>query len=154
MIEEAKNDIEIDLLNLKRLQEQEQGGSLFIRGSTSLSTLASNAVLNEQQQQQQAAATTTASSLLIALNQENCKQLEENLNELTLKIDIKKRLINELELNSKNLEQMRIHYQEKMQALSERIRAVEEERDKILGNRSRLNSDNKLDEQIRKIRAE
>jgi kinesin family protein 4/21/27 len=83
---------------------------------------------------------------------ENCQLIEKDLNELIVKIDIKKRLINELELNNKNLEQMRVHYQEKMSILHDRIKQVEEERDKVILNMTKINQDNKLDEQIRKIK--
>jgi len=81
-------------------------------------------------------------------------ELEKNLNDLSLEIDIKKKLIVELETNSKNFEQMRLHYEEKMTILHDRIKQIEDERDKIISNMTKINEDNKFDDQIRKIKLE
>lgn len=62
--------------------------------------------------------------------------LENNLKDLINKIDIKKRLISELETNTKGVEQMRIHYEEKMSILHDRIKQIEDERDRIILNMS------------------
>ena len=81
-------------------------------------------------------------------------ELEKNLNDLSLEIDIKKKLISELEANSKNIEQMRLHYEEKMSILHDRIKQIEDERDKIITNMTKINEDNKFDDQIRKVKLE
>jgi hypothetical protein len=65
------------------------------------------------------------------------KLLESSLNDLISKIDIKKRLINELETNSKSVEQMRVHYEEKMSILHDRIKQIEDERDRVILNMSK-----------------
>jgi hypothetical protein len=149
LIEEAKNDIEIDLLNLKKLKES--------NSLESNPTISTSPTLN---QSESSPSNTNNSNpdeddtgLIYSLvDDENCQLIEKDLNELIVKIDIKKRLINELELKNKNLEQMRLHYQEKMSLLHDRIKQVEEERDKVIFNMTKINQDNKLDEQIKKIR--
>lgn len=122
LIEEAKNDIEVDLINLKKLQQQ--------NGPNNNNSVTSNEDNHIEEQD---------ADLIEedAIREEHCQQLEKDISDLILKIDIKRRLINELELNSKNLEQMRVHYQEKMSLLHDRIKQVEEERDKIILNMSK-----------------
>lgn len=67
----------------------------------------------------------------------NKQQLETSLDELQSKIDIKRRLINELEINTRSLEVMRVHYEEKMSLLHERIKQMEDERDRVIFNMSK-----------------
>lgn len=67
---------------------------------------------------------------------DNKQQLETSLDELQSKIDIKRRLINELEINTRSLEVMRVHYEEKMSLLHERIKQMEDERDRVIFNMS------------------
>ena len=47
---------------------------------------------------------------------------------------MKQRLIEELERSQRRMETMRQHYEEKLLQLSDRIRATEQERDKVLAN--------------------
>ena len=47
---------------------------------------------------------------------------------------MKQRLIEELERSQRRMETMRQHYEEKLMQLSDRIRATEQERDKVLAN--------------------
>ena len=58
----------------------------------------------------------------------------EQLAELTTDISVKQRLIDELERSQRRLETMRQHYEEKLHQLSDRIKATELERDKVLSN--------------------
>ena len=67
-----------------------------------------------------------------------CRQLETSLDELQSKIEIKRRLIGELETNTKSLEVMRMHYEEKMSILHERIKQIEDERDRVILNMSNI----------------
>lgn len=54
------------------------------------------------------------------------------LAELTSEISVKQQLIEELELSQRRLDIMKHHYEEKLVQLQERIRATQEERDKVL----------------------
>lgn len=54
------------------------------------------------------------------------------LAELTSEISVKQKLIEELELSQRRLDIMKHHYEEKLVQLQERIRATQEERDKVL----------------------
>lgn len=54
------------------------------------------------------------------------------LAELTSEISVKQQLIEELELSQRRLDIMKHHYEEKLVQLQERIKATQEERDKVL----------------------
>ena len=56
------------------------------------------------------------------------------LAELTSEINIKQKLIEELERSQKRIQLMRQHYEDKLQLLQERIRATQEERDTVLAS--------------------
>ena len=85
---------------------------------------------------------------------ESQQRLQIEISNLGVEIDLKKRLINELETNNKNLEKMKSYYEGKLAMLQNRIRQIEEEREKLIFNMSQANEDNKLDEQIKKVRAD
>lgn len=59
-------------------------------------------------------------------------ELQDELANLTTDIDMKQRLINELELSQQRLQTMRQHYEEKLMQLQTRIRDTQDERDKVL----------------------
>ena len=54
------------------------------------------------------------------------------LEALTSDIDVKQRLIQELELSQRRLQTMKQHYEDKLSQLQARIRDTQEERDKVL----------------------
>jgi kinesin family protein 4/21/27 len=56
------------------------------------------------------------------------------LAELTSEINIKQKLIEELERSQKRIQLMRQHYEDKLQLLQKRIRATQEERDTVLAS--------------------
>ncbi|XP_012275949.1 kinesin-like protein KIF21A [Orussus abietinus] len=56
------------------------------------------------------------------------------LETLTSDIDVKQRLINELELSQRRLRSMKQHYEDKLAQLQARIRDTQEERDKVLSS--------------------
>lgn len=56
------------------------------------------------------------------------------LAELTSEINIKQKLIEELERSQKRIQLMRQHYEDKLHLLQERIRATQEERDTVLAS--------------------
>lgn len=140
LIEEAKKDIESDLTKLKLLQSKvKPEDSILETESENIETESSEDniqnliqlydVLNSNDDENDENASEKS---------ESCKLIEKSLNNIILKIDIKKRLIDELETNTKNLEQMRIQYEEKMSMLHERIKQIEDERDKVILNMSNL----------------
>ena len=86
------------------------------------------------------------------LKPENTEKLQAEINTLGFEIDLKKRLIGELETNNKNLEKMKSYYEDKMQLLHSRIKQIEDERDKTISQLSQDSSPNSNDDQIKKIR--
>ncbi len=92
------------------------------------------------------------------IDDEQCEQqngqLQENLTNLDVEIDLKQRLVAELEMQKKNYDKMKCHYEEKLLLLHDRIGKIEEERDKVLSNITRLNQDHKYDDQIRKVKGD
>ncbi|EEB15657.1 kif21, putative [Pediculus humanus corporis] len=74
------------------------------------------------------------------------------LAELTNEISIKQRLIEELERSQQKLHSMKQHYEEKLLQLQERIRATQDERDKVLA--SFAGQYNQPSEKIKKVKDE
>lgn len=64
------------------------------------------------------------------------EKLSENLADLTCDISLKEKLIRQLEISQKRLQNMRQHYEEKISQLQTKIMETERERDKILSNLS------------------
>ncbi|KAF0304360.1 Kinesin-like protein KIF21A [Amphibalanus amphitrite] len=77
----------------------------------------------------------------------------EQLAELTSDISVKQRLIEELERSQRRMETMRQHYEQKLLQLSDRIRATEQERDKVLANISQRGASASKDE-VKKVKDE
>ncbi|KAK6630614.1 hypothetical protein RUM43_014599 [Polyplax serrata] len=74
------------------------------------------------------------------------------LAELTNEISIKQKLIEELERSQQKLHSMKQHYEEKLLQLQERIRATQEERDKVLASFAGQN--NQPSDKIKKVKDE
>jgi hypothetical protein len=55
---------------------------------------------------------------------------------LTTEIDIKQKLIEELEKSHRRMQGIKQHYEDKFQQLQAKIRSTEEERDKVLASLS------------------
>jgi hypothetical protein len=153
LIEKAKHELESDLNNLKHLQSKRLSFSSINLDNTkqhihnhfnSVKNLNDSVYIKGD----------SGDNDVTGSFSEQQFELEKNLNDLSLEIDIKKKLISELETNSKNFEQMRLHYEEKMTILHDRIKQIEDERDKIISNMTKINEDNKFDDQIRKIKLE
>ena len=146
LIEEAKKDIERQktVLTVKSNLIPEN----LIERARSASSIESISTTNSIQIDTNSNCSTTSNT------QQKCEQqaLQENLTNLSVEIDMKERLINELESQKKNYDTMKTHYEEKLYLLNDRIQKIQEERDKIIGNMTKLNQDNKYDEQIRKIK--
>jgi len=60
--------------------------------------------------------------------------LQEDLADLTSRITIQQRLIEELELSNKRASALKKQYEEKLSSLSKKIHDTEEERDKVLAS--------------------
>lgn len=92
--------------------------------------------------------------LLLIINDDdnkNQEKLQNEINTLGFEIDLKKRLIDELETNNKNLEKMKIYYEDKLNLLHSRIKQIQEERDKMISQLNETSPSN-YDDQIKKIR--
>lgn len=140
LIDEAKKDIETDLARLKHLESK-------LKIESSVNTDQNNTNYQSTIKEEEDENLTDLIQLYNDLNEnvdpetsnksEPCQLLEKNLNNIILKIDIKKRLIDELENNSKNLEVLRVQYEEKMSILHDRIKQIEDERDCVIANMSK-----------------
>ncbi|EDW12322.2 kinesin-like protein KIF21A isoform X1 [Drosophila mojavensis] len=64
----------------------------------------------------------------------NEKEMEENLNEINSDIEIKTKLIEQLELSQERMQVMRQHYEEKLNVLTSKIFSTQKERDEVLAN--------------------
>ncbi|XP_067001176.2 kinesin-like protein KIF21A isoform X2 [Anabrus simplex] len=73
------------------------------------------------------------------------------LAELTSEINIKQKLIEELERSERQLQSMRQHYEDKLMQLQQRIKATQEERDKVLASYS---GQTIVPDKVRKVREE
>ncbi|XP_068214195.1 kinesin-like protein KIF21A isoform X3 [Palaemon carinicauda] len=83
---------------------------------------------------------------------EDKENYTEELAELTSEISIKQKLIEGLEQSQRRLETMRHQYEDKLNVLMNRIRATQEERDKVLSNIKSGSSQS--DEKIKSIKQE
>nr|XP_045584497.1 kinesin-like protein KIF21A [Procambarus clarkii] len=66
--------------------------------------------------------------------EEESENYNEELADLTSEISIKQKLIEGLEQSQRRLETMRLQYEDKLNVLMNKIRATQEERDKVLAN--------------------
>ncbi|XP_038053366.1 kinesin-like protein KIF21A [Patiria miniata] len=80
-------------------------------------------------------------------------QLQGDLADLACEINIKQRLIEELETSQRRLHTLKAQYEEKMMTLQDKIRGTEMERDKILANMGSL-TETRTQEKAEKIRKE
>ncbi|XP_014212531.1 kinesin-like protein KIF21A isoform X2 [Copidosoma floridanum] len=78
--------------------------------------------------------------------------MNRELENLTSNIDVKQRLIQELELSQRRLQTMKQHYEDKLAQLQLRIRDTQEERDKVLS--SLQNQPSAPTEKAKKLRDE
>lgn len=71
-------------------------------------------------------------SIIFTEEDEEEAAMGRELEALTSDIDVKQRLIQELELSQRRLQTMKQHYEDKLSQLQARIRDTQEERDKVL----------------------
>lgn len=156
LIEEAKRNLEKDksLLQKNQLRRQVSGGndsameaSVSSMEPSSMAgqsqALSSGEASDDEEDNSPSSAESShgdhdSSSSSGDSEDEDGNQVEENglysaeLAELTSEISVKQQLIEELELSQRRLDIMKHHYEEKLVQLQERIRATQEERDKVL----------------------
>ncbi|XP_071853680.1 kinesin-like protein KIF21A isoform X3 [Apostichopus japonicus] len=80
-------------------------------------------------------------------------KLQEELAEIACEINIKQRLIEELETSQRRLQTMKAHYEEKLESLHYRIKETENERDKVLANLGSM-AESRTKEKAEKIKGE
>ncbi|CAJ0936108.1 unnamed protein product, partial [Mesorhabditis belari] len=78
--------------------------------------------------------------------------LRENLADLQTEINIKERLISELERSERRLSEVRLTYERKLTELSTKIKATEAERDKMLADMVKGSTDKAGEERAKMIR--
>ncbi|KAL3289508.1 hypothetical protein HHI36_022925 [Cryptolaemus montrouzieri] len=77
--------------------------------------------------------------------------MKDELLNITQDIDMKQKLIDELELSQRRMQTMKQHYEDKLQQLQLRIRDTQEERDKVLHS---INPHSESNDKIKKIKDE
>ncbi|KAF7287736.1 hypothetical protein GWI33_003374 [Rhynchophorus ferrugineus] len=82
-------------------------------------------------------------------NEEVNKELKDELISLTTDIDMKQKLIDELEMSQRRMQTMRQQYENKLKQLQQRIESTQEERDKML---KKYNNYEEPSEKIKKIK--
>ena len=138
LIDEAKKELEKQKLQLVNkslnieniLQQQQQNNINDIDGQQS-----SNNVVDENQNLSQ-----------------NEFELQENLTNINVEIDLKERLIVELEEQKSQFNLMKYYYEEKLDVLNDRMHKIESERDNIIDNYSKFNQSVGNDEKIKKVK--
>ncbi|ROT78779.1 putative kinesin-like protein KIF21A isoform X2 [Penaeus vannamei] len=116
LIEEAKRDLNKDLQVVERKKRISEGS-----GSADEDEDEAEAEENEEAESSDESG-------------EDKENLNEELAELTSEISIKQKLIEGLEQSQRRLETMRQQYEDKLNVLMNRIKATQEERDKVLAH--------------------
>ncbi|KAJ8050015.1 Kinesin-like protein KIF21A [Holothuria leucospilota] len=80
-------------------------------------------------------------------------KLQEELAEIACEINIKQRLIEELETSQRRLQTMKAQYEQKLESLQNRIKETENERDKVLANLGSM-AESRTKEKAEKIKKE
>ena len=142
IINDVKTNIEITSPNIKKLINDE---FYDMKSDTHANTSSSDCLRDESK---------LGNDAIPGTKSESQQRLQIEISNLGVEIDLKKRLINELETNSKNLEKMKNYYEGKLTMLHNRIRQIEDEREKMIQSMSQSNDDNRFDEQIKKTRAD
>ncbi|XP_050706486.1 kinesin-like protein KIF21A isoform X1 [Eriocheir sinensis] len=125
LIEEAKRDLNRDLQEVKR-KKRASGGS----GGEDDDEEDDDEEENEEEEEGEMEENYESSDE----SGEDKENYNEELAELTSEISIKQKLIEGLELSQRRLETMRHQYEDKLNVLMNRIRATQEERDKVIAN--------------------
>lgn len=84
----------------------------------------------------------------------NEMEMEENLNEINSDIEIKTKLIEQLELSQERIQLMRQHYEEKLTALTSKIFNTQKERDEVLANMAGSGSTSQPKDNLKAVKIE
>ncbi|XP_064477158.1 kinesin-like protein KIF21A isoform X2 [Ornithodoros turicata] len=82
------------------------------------------------------------------------EEYKEDLAALTTEISIKQKLIEQLELGQRRLHTMRMHYEEKLLQLQQKIQETQKERDRVLSSMAVGKQSNDTEEKVRKIKGD
>uniref|UniRef100_A0A914LM08 Kinesin-like protein n=1 Tax=Meloidogyne incognita TaxID=6306 RepID=A0A914LM08_MELIC len=85
---------------------------------------------------------------------ERLDQIHSDLEKLYVDIGIKERLVVELEMSQRRLEEQRRDYEQKMEELCKKIQSTEAERDKVLEQMTAKKQTKQLKEEIDKVKSE
>lgn len=173
LIEEAKRSLEKDktLLQKNQLRRETSGGhdsaveapSNESNAGTGRSANASSGEASDAEEDSSASSSSGGDESSGSEDEEEEKGPADSnglysaeLAELTSEISVKQQLIEELELSQRRLDIMKHHYEEKLVQLQERIRATQEERDKVLAGLTQGHgpANPNTENQVRRLRDE
>lgn len=80
-------------------------------------------------------------------------EIQAELNDISSDIELKSKLIEQLELSQQRMQLMRQHYEEKLNVLNNRIMNTQKERDQVLANMG-SNQTNQSSDKVKKVRDE
>ncbi|XP_054278037.1 kinesin-like protein KIF21A [Macrosteles quadrilineatus] len=134
LIAQAKRDLQKDM-------------EALARGKEALSELKKNGA-NEDSEQEESDEESESETE----SEEKDSEYSQELAELTSEINLKQKLIEELEHSQRRLHSLKQHYEDKLLQLQAKIRATQEERDTVLASFSGQN--NQPTEKVKKVRDE
>ncbi|KMQ91046.1 kinesin-like protein kif21b protein, partial [Lasius niger] len=129
---DAKKDVEKEIETLKALKEQYSGSVTAIKSDEGEIDDAENAQDSERKDISYTSSISITLDITFTEEDEEEAAMGRELEALTSDIDVKQRLIQELELSQRRLQTMKQHYEDKLAQLQTRIRNTQEERDKVL----------------------
>ncbi|XP_059619317.1 kinesin-like protein KIF21B isoform X1 [Phlebotomus argentipes] len=81
-------------------------------------------------------------------------EMQAELNDISSDIELKTKLIEQLELSQLRMRRMQEHYEEKLNVLTAKITDTQRERDKVLANMGAINPSGPPSDKVRKVRDE
>ncbi|XP_018406597.1 PREDICTED: kinesin-like protein KIF21A isoform X1 [Cyphomyrmex costatus] len=123
---DAKRDVEKEIETLRTLKEQ------YNHGSNTIKSVDEGEIDDAENAQDSVSEDDSDDDSDRKEEDEEEAAMGRELEALTSDIDVKQRLIQELELSQRRLHTMKQHYEDKLSQLQARIRDTQEERDKVL----------------------
>lgn len=105
--------------------------------SKSLPGLPENSVRDESQNEKSSSAENDTDSESDTESDDKATELEAEINDIQSDIEIKTKLIEQLELSQQRMSIMKEHYEAKLNVLSAKITNTQKERDQVLANMGR-----------------
>ncbi|XP_020295594.1 kinesin-like protein KIF21A isoform X2 [Pseudomyrmex gracilis] len=127
VLSDAKKDVEKEIETLKALKEQYAHSS-----NTSVKSTVDEGEDDAENAQDSGSEDDSEDDSDRKEEDEEEEAMGRELEALTSDIDVKQRLIQELELSQRRLQTMKQHYEDKLAQLQARIKDTQEERDKVL----------------------